>query len=130
MRSALSALVFIALCCPVLVRAEPKESMRDKYIAYQVSQYGPLECGNTIAQFRLATKRQMEEAIAAQSREKLFATSDGRPYPFEQIYIEDLIDLRDLLNINDDPHRDAWDEEIRKMAVAAYERIKREGLLR
>lgn len=100
------------------------------YVAQQVGEYGPLDCGITIALFRSEAAREIREQMVAQGREELFATPDGRPYPLEQVYIEDLVNLRSLLRIKDDERRTAWNEEIRAAARISYERIEKEGLLK
>lgn len=109
---------------------EPSSKMSSAYIRQEVGKYGPTTCGMSVVQFRVETARAMQKSIEKQERALLFATPDGRPYPFTQLYIEDLIELRDLLRVDDDARKDAWDEEIRKAAHAAYERIRTEGRLR
>ncbi len=136
MRKRLSVLVLVLTSVPLCVTislAESTGSMLPKwYVAEQLADYGPHDCGNTHLAFRLEVKREIADKLAAQARTALMVTPDGRPYPYEQIYIEDLLNLRDLFRIND-PNPEmkvAWDEEIRYAATAAYERIKQEGLLK
>jgi hypothetical protein len=106
--------------------AESSDEMRRAYMRQELGVHGPLDCGITVVQFRVAAKHEIQQKITEQKREALFVTPDGKPYPFSQLYIEDLIGLRDLLRVDDVAHKDVWDERIRKAALVGYERIRSE----
>lgn len=124
--------IFITLTLSTcgVTKSIASEKMSSAYIRQEVGVYGPISCGMSFVQFRVETAQAMLKRIAEQKREQLFSTPDDRPYPLEQLYIDDLISLRDLLNVDDDANKDHWDREIRNEAAAAYERIRSEGRLR
>lgn len=104
--------------------------MHSAYVRQEVGRYGPLNCGISVTLFRVETTKLIKERIAAQSREDIFATPDGKPYPFEQLYPEDLIRVRDLLGQEAFSNPRELDERIRVVATTAYERVKSEGRLK
>jgi hypothetical protein len=111
-------------------RADELSPMRAKYLQQEVGQYGPLDCGMTVLAFRQVTIDEINRRATDLSREKLFATPDNKPYPFDRVYVDDLIAIRDLVRVDDDAHKAEWDERIRTAATEAYERIQKEGLLK
>jgi hypothetical protein len=129
-RLVLFSILYLFTLCPTVSWAESAEAMQSNYVAQEVGQYGPLDCGNTFIEFRKVTADEIRAKIDAHSRETLFATQDGQPYPFRQIYIDDLIRIRDLMRVDDDAHKAVWDERIKAAATTAYERIMNEGRLR
>ena len=121
--AACSLLVIIGLAAEPAA-AYTQGEIHQMLIEQEVGKYGPLDCGITFILFRQETTKQIKNLIAQEGRETLFDTPNGTPYPFEKISIDDLLELRGLLRVEDDAHRAIWDERIRERASAAYEDVQ------
>ena len=117
--AACSLLVLIGLAAEPAA-AYTQAEIHQMLIRQEVGKYGPLDCGITFVLFRQETTKQIKNLITLEGRETLFDTPNGSPYPFDRISVDDLIDLRGLLRVEDDAHRAIWDERIRERAIAAY----------